>query len=78
MKCLVCHGGELVAGKRSVTFERNGDVLVVAGVPGIICDVCGEGYFDGRVTQRVIDIAEGERRRGVRFGLIDYGAICRL
>ena len=72
MKCVICKTGDLCPQTVSVTINRDGALLVVQGVPALVCDTCGERYFDDAVSGRVLELAEQTLRPGVRLDVRDY------
>ncbi len=62
MKCVICHGGDLVTKDVKEEFAAGNDlVLVPIRVP--VCQTCGERYYD-RQTMRFLEEAEREFKEG--------------
>jgi YgiT-type zinc finger domain-containing protein len=57
LKCTEC-GGEVVAGKTTLTFERLGITVEVQAVPARVCQQCGEEFVDGPVAIQVSNLAD--------------------
>ncbi|HEX21669.1 MAG TPA: type II toxin-antitoxin system MqsA family antitoxin [Actinobacteria bacterium] len=74
MKCIICKQGETIAGKVSVTFERDGMTLVIKNVPAQVCANCGEEYVDEETTSRLIKTAEAAAKVGVQVDVREYVA----
>jgi YgiT-type zinc finger domain-containing protein len=72
MKCLICKHGETRPGKATVTLERNGMMLVVKKIPGLVCGNCGEEYIDEATTARLLKEAEEAARAGVKVDVREY------
>ena len=72
MKCVICKTGDLQPQSVAVTVNRQGALLVVEGVPALVCDNCGERYFDDAVSGRLLELAEQTLRPGVRLDVRDY------
>lgn len=73
MKCLICRYGETRPGKVTVTIERDGTILVVKGVPALVCLNCGEEYVSEETTARLLKAAEdAERAAGVQVDVREY------
>ncbi len=72
MKCVICKTGDLQPQSVSVTVNRQGALLVVQGVPALVCDNCGERYFEDAVSGRLLELAEQTLRPGVRLDVRDY------
>ena len=58
MKCVTCKTGHLQPQSVAVTVDRQGGLLVVEGVPALVCDNCGERYFDDAVSARLLELTE--------------------
>ncbi len=54
MKCVICKNGETIQGKKIVTLERAGSIIVLKGVDASICNNCGEYYLDQKTTNEVL------------------------
>lgn len=72
MKCVICKTGDLQPQSASVTVDRQGALLVVQGVPALVCDNCGERYFEDAVSARLLELTEETLRPGVRLDVRDY------
>lgn len=74
MQCFTCHTGTLKPGKATVVSERDGHVAVVRDVPGLVCDQCGEEFFDAEVAQAVYDQSERIFAKGLDVEIARYAA----
>ena len=78
MKCVTCKTGDLQPQPQpqsvsvSVTVNRQGALLVVEGVPALVCDNCGERYFDDAVSARLLELTEQTLQPGVRLDVRQY------
>ncbi len=46
MKCVICKTGDCQPGISNFTHLLNGKLVVVKNVKALICNTCGEAYFD--------------------------------
>ena len=60
MMCVLCRTGILREGTTTETLERDNTIIVVKGVPALVCNQCGEAYTDEEVTENLLEIAEKE------------------
>ena len=74
MKCVICRNGETEPGTTTVTFERDGCVVVIRGVPAEVCANCGESYTDEQITAQLLGTASQEIEAGVLVQVRDYSA----
>ena len=69
MKCPICKHGETKHGETTVTLERGGMAIVFSGVPGEVCDNCGEAFHDEAVTAALLRQAEQAAAAGVEVDI---------
>jgi len=69
MKCPICKHGETNQGLTTVTLERGGMTIVFRGVPGQVCDNCGETFHDEAVTAALLRQAEQAAEAGVEVDI---------
>jgi len=62
MKCVVCHG-EDIQEQRVEEEMRSGKDIVLAPVTCLVCQTCGERYFD-TATMRRLETLRVELRSG--------------
>jgi YgiT-type zinc finger domain-containing protein len=56
----------------TVSLERDGKVLVIRGVPAMICDNCGQSYTSSAITEQVFELAEEMLRTGEAVSVRSY------
>lgn len=71
--CVLCRGS-MRQGKTDVTLRRGRSVVVVEGVPALVCENCGEASLDAVTAQAVHELAEREIARGVALEFCKYPA----
>jgi YgiT-type zinc finger domain-containing protein len=74
MTCLMCKHGEAHPGRVTVTLERGSATIIIKGVPGEVCENCGECYLSEAVTAEVLTIAEEAVTKGAEVEIIRYPA----
>lgn len=74
MSCPLCRSGELGVGVADKVLTLAETTLVVRGVPALVCDVCGERYFDGEITQQLLELVRSIQRAGVLVDVRRYVA----
>ncbi len=74
MKCLICKVGSTEEGRTTITLQRDSMVLVFKGVPGRICNNCGEAHVDEATTRQILKIAEEAARSGVQVDVRQFAA----
>jgi YgiT-type zinc finger domain-containing protein len=74
MKCLSCKTGEPKLGTTTFAAERDGVLVVVKHVPALICAQCGEEYFEGRVTDGLMEQVKEAVKAGGEVNIREYQA----
>ena len=57
-KCFFCKG-KLAQEKVNVDFRWGKDLIVIEGVPAMVCRQCGEKYLDAEVYKEMERLAKG-------------------
>lgn len=74
MTCPMCRAGTLQSGLADKVLVRNEMTLVVKQTPAMICDICGERFFDAQITQQLLDLAREAENAGVVVDVRRYVA----
>jgi YgiT-type zinc finger domain-containing protein len=74
MTCVICEIGETEPGMATLTFEKDGTIIVIKNVPADICPICGESYTDQDVTRRLLQMVNEEVQKGAKDEFIQYAA----
>ena len=53
MKCVICKTGDRVEAKTTLTFDKEGSIIVFKEVPCDKCDQCGEVYLSEKISQQL-------------------------
>ncbi len=71
MTCVICKQAEPVAGN-TVTFNRDGAVIVFKHVPTRECPNCGEAYVDAKAGAQLLKQAEQAAQNGAEVEVRHY------
>ena len=72
MKCPSCKG-RMERGKTSLPYElANNKLIVVRGVPALICVQCGEAFIESSVLKRVEESLYAVEKDGMTLGFLEY------
>lgn len=74
MQCVICKHGKTKPGQVTVTLEQGECIVILKGVPGEICFLCGEYYLSESVTEEVLKRAENAIIRGAEVEIVRYAA----
>lgn len=72
MKCVVCKSGQTKPGTTTVTFEREGLILVMTEVPAEIWANCGEDYADEAGAHEIMVLADKMSQSGAQVDVRKY------
>lgn len=72
--CPVCKLGTLNPGTASALFERDGMTVVIKAAPALVCDTCGEVWFEDAAADRLADLAEVAFAASGDVEVISYAA----
>ncbi|MBC7250541.1 MAG: type II toxin-antitoxin system MqsA family antitoxin [Anaerolineae bacterium] len=59
--CPVCHIGSLRKRRVTYTQTHKGQLTVIQGVPALVCDFCGEKWFDTEKVDGLQFLLQSER-----------------
>jgi len=74
MTCVICRNGQTRPGKVTVTLQREGCTVIIKGVPGDVCENCGEYYLTEPITDQVLSIGEEAVAKGAEVEIVRYAA----
>ena len=52
-RCSICRGGSLAPGTAAMEFWRDGELVVLQGIPADVCQQCGDGLLSLEVSRKV-------------------------
>ena len=61
--------------KTTYTFENDGCIILVRNVPCIECEMCGEIFFKGDVSQKLDEIIDNAKIIPQELAIIDYNKV---
>ena len=72
MECALCKG-TMIEGKTNLPFETaHENMVVVKGVPALVCSQCGESFIEIQVLRHVEEIVDSAERSGITLGFVQY------
>ena len=74
MKCVLCKLGETAPGEVTVTLQRGDTSVIIKGVPGQVCNNCGEYYLDEAISEKVLAMVEDAARRNAEVEILRFAA----
>ena len=74
MTCTVCGQKDIAEGLVTLTFEREGTVVVIKEVPGLVCQNCGEEYVPDETATHALESAEAAVSSGESVTVLRYEA----
>lgn len=58
-KCTLCHEGQYLNKHVVFSSRRDGRVVVIEGVPALVCDVCGDRIITEETAREIERVATG-------------------
>ena len=74
MKCVICKSGSVKRGKKTLSFDESGTIVVVKAVPCRVCSQCGEAYLNEHTMERVEAMLDAAKSGGAEVTVRDYAA----
>ena len=74
MKCTMCKHGETHPGTVTVTLQRGEATVIIKGVPGEVCENCGEYYLSEDITGKILALGEEAVKKGAEVEIIRFAA----
>jgi len=75
MKCVICNSQDITRRKVEEEIRKNSDVILVP-VEVLVCEGCGERYYDRRTMKRLEDIEQSIKEK--RASLQKVGRVLRV
>ncbi len=72
MNCTTCKHGTLHKGLATVTFNRDGSVIVFKKVPAQVCDTCQDFVVDEATARELLILSAEEAKRGAEVSVLNY------
>lgn len=74
MKCSMCKHGETHPGTVTVPLQRGEATVIIKGVPGEVCENCGEYYLSEDITGKILALGEEAVKKGAEVEIIRFAA----
>ena len=75
MQCVICKIGQLVPQKTTAFFEIDNTTIIFKHVPALVCENCGEKYFDEEVSALLLQKAKKIANSEVELDIRDFEKI---
>lgn len=72
MQCVICKIGQLVPQKTTAFFEIDNTTIIFKHVPALVCENCGEKYFDEEVSALLLQKAKKIANSEVELDIRDF------
>ena len=71
----MCGAGTLIQSEVTTTLTRGKLVVVIRDAPALVCDNCGEEYFEADVTEQLLEMVNEAAKTGIEIIVRSYNAI---
>lgn len=75
MKCVICNSQDITRRKVEEEIRKNSDLILVP-VEVLVCEGCGERYYDRRTMKKLEDIEQSIKEK--RASLQKVGRVLRV
>lgn len=74
-KCYFCKTGELKKKKVDIIRYWGNELIALNEVPALVCQQCGEKYFDAKVSKKIDERIQGALKRKASIEKIDVPVV---
>jgi YgiT-type zinc finger domain-containing protein len=72
--CSICLSGTTIRRETTYTYASGDRIIGVRHVPAVVCEQCGEAYFDEATTKLLMKIVNKVLESGAEVVVQDYEA----
>ena len=72
MECVICKNGSTAKGFETVSFEKEGHLIVIRKVPGEVCNNCGHFFVDEVVALEIEKKSKKAMEDGAEVEIFQY------
>ena len=72
MQCVICKIGSVRPQKVTAVFEIDATTIIFKHVPALVCENCGEKYFDEETSEKLLHKAHQIAQSEVELDIRDY------
>jgi len=73
MNCIMCKGN-LEKGLINYPVDARSQFLLIKDVPALICDQCGEYFFDDEIYAKIEGVVESAKKSNVEIEILRFAA----
>lgn len=74
-KCYFCKTGELKKKKVDIVRYWGKELIVLNEVPALVCQQCGEKYFEAKVSKKIDERIQSALKRKTSIAKIDVPVV---
>ncbi|MDX2190042.1 MAG: type II toxin-antitoxin system MqsA family antitoxin [Bacteroidota bacterium] len=71
MECVVCKNGNMVEGSTTITFEKEGQIVLFKNVPALVCQNCGHFTITEEQTEIILSRANNSIKSGAELEVLN-------
>ncbi len=71
MKCFMCKG-DTVNKNTNYILDLDGSIIIIKNVPSLLCNQCGEIFYDNDVMKRIEKITDIYRNVLTEIAIVNY------
>jgi len=71
MKCFMCKG-EMLNKNTNYILDLDGSIIIVKNVPSLVCEQCGEVFYENDVMKKIEKIVDVFRNALTEIAIVNY------
>lgn len=72
MNCFTCKGGHLKEETKTYVANLDNCVIIIKGVPSLVCQQCGDVYYENDVMKRLERIVDTLEKLVKEVAIVEY------
>ena len=71
MKCFKCKGN-IISKNANYILDLDGSIIIIKNVPSLVCDQCGEEFYENDVMKRIEKIVGLFKNALTEIAIVNY------
>lgn len=71
MKCFMCKG-DMINKNTNYFLDLDGSIIIIKNVPSLVCDQCGEVFYENEVMKRIEKIIDLFKNALTEIAIVNY------
>ncbi|WP_312811907.1 type II toxin-antitoxin system MqsA family antitoxin [Sedimentibacter sp.] len=71
MNCFMCKG-DMISKNTNYILDLDGSIIIIKNVPSLVCNQCGEVFYENEVMKRIEKIIDLFRNALTEIAVVNY------